>query len=255
MLAWRLARRELRGGLGGFTVFFACLTLGVAAIATVGVLNAGLTLGLKRDASALLGGDLKIDASNLPLTEAELAALTPPGARRSASVRTSAMAEAGGGRRVVVALKTVDPAYPLVWHGSARSADLEPRSGARGSGRRGRAQPARPARAQGRRPAPDRAGAVRDPRRARARAGPDRRLLQHRTARHDRPRSARAHADHPAGLARAPTATAWRCRRGSTPTPGWRRSGAPIRMPAGGRAAPATSSPRSPASPTGSRPI
>ena len=113
MLAWRLARRELRGGLGGFAVFFACLTLGVAAIATVGVLNAGLTLGLKRDASALLGGDLKIDASNLPLTEAELAALTPPGARRSASVRTNAMAEAGGGRRVVVALKAVDPAYPL----------------------------------------------------------------------------------------------------------------------------------------------
>ena len=95
MLAWRLARRELRGGLGGFGVFFACLTLGVAAIATVGVLNAGLTVGLKRDASALLGGDLKIDASNLPLTEAELALLTPPRARRSASVRTNAMAEAG----------------------------------------------------------------------------------------------------------------------------------------------------------------
>ncbi len=118
MLAWRLARRELRGGLGGFTVFFACLTLGVAAIAMVGVLNAGLTLGLKRDASALLGGDLKIEASNLPLTEAELAALTPPGARRSASVRTNAMAEAGSGRRVVVALKAVDAAYPL--YGAAR---------------------------------------------------------------------------------------------------------------------------------------
>ena len=113
MLAWRLAQRELRGGLRGFTVFFACLTVGVAAIATVGVLNAGLTEGLKRDASALLGGDLKIDASNLPLTEAELAGLTPPGARRSASVRTNAMAEAADGRRVVVALKAVDAAYPL----------------------------------------------------------------------------------------------------------------------------------------------
>ncbi len=118
MLAWRLARRELRGGLGGFAVFFACLTLGVAAIATVGVLNAGLIDGLKRDASALLGGDLKIEASNLPLTEAELAGLTPPGARRSASVRTNAMAEAGGGRRVVVALKAVDAAYPL--YGAAK---------------------------------------------------------------------------------------------------------------------------------------
>ncbi len=118
VLAWRLARRELRGGLGGFAVFFACLTLGVAAIATVGVLNAGLTLGLERDASALLGGDLRIEASNLPLTAAELAALTPPGARRSASVRTNAMAAGGDGRRVVVALKAVDAAYPL--YGAAR---------------------------------------------------------------------------------------------------------------------------------------
>ena len=31
-LAWRLARRELRGGVAGFRVFLACLTLGVAAI-------------------------------------------------------------------------------------------------------------------------------------------------------------------------------------------------------------------------------
>jgi putative ABC transport system permease protein len=112
-LAWRLARRELRGGVRGFTVFFACLTLGVAAIATVGVLNAGLIDGLRRDASALLGGDVKIDASNLPLTEAELAGLTPPGARRSATVRTNAMAESADGRRVVVSLKAVGDAYPL----------------------------------------------------------------------------------------------------------------------------------------------
>ena len=34
-LAWRLARRELRGGIKGFRVFLACLTLGVAAIAAV----------------------------------------------------------------------------------------------------------------------------------------------------------------------------------------------------------------------------
>lgn len=35
-LAARLARRELRGGLAGFRIFFACLVLGVAAIAGVG---------------------------------------------------------------------------------------------------------------------------------------------------------------------------------------------------------------------------
>ena len=51
-------------------------------------------------------------------------------------------------------------------------------------------------------PLADRRGRVRDPRGARARAGPDRRLRQHRPARDDPPRGARAHPDHPAGLAR-----------------------------------------------------
>jgi putative ABC transport system permease protein len=112
-IAWRLARRELRGGLKGFVVFLACLTLGVAAIAAVGVLNQAVLEGLERDAAALLGGDLKIDSTNLPLDEAEVAALTPPGALRSDTVRTNAMAYGRDGRRVVVALKAVDDAYPL----------------------------------------------------------------------------------------------------------------------------------------------
>ncbi|HSA79228.1 MAG TPA: FtsX-like permease family protein, partial [Geminicoccaceae bacterium] len=112
-LAWRLARRELRGGLRGFVVFLACLTLGVGAIAAVGVINEGVIEGVKRDAAALLGGDVEIEASNLPLAEDELAALTPPGARRAETVRTNAMAQGQDGRRVVVALKAVDDAYPL----------------------------------------------------------------------------------------------------------------------------------------------
>jgi predicted lysophospholipase L1 biosynthesis ABC-type transport system permease subunit len=39
-LSWRLARRELRGGLAGFRVLILCLALGVAAIAS---LNAAIT--------------------------------------------------------------------------------------------------------------------------------------------------------------------------------------------------------------------
>ncbi|HEX5795680.1 MAG TPA: FtsX-like permease family protein, partial [Geminicoccaceae bacterium] len=113
LLAWRLARRELRGGVRGFVVFLACLTLGVGAIAAVGVINAGVIDGIKRDAAALLGGDIQIEASNLPLAEDELATLVPPGASRSDAVRTNAMAQGSDGRRVVVALKAVDAAYPL----------------------------------------------------------------------------------------------------------------------------------------------
>ena len=112
-LAWRFARRELRGGLQGFVVFLACLTLGVAAIATVGVINAGVVDAVRRDAAALLGGDIRLETSNLPIAEDELAGLMPPAARRSDAVRTNAMASGAEGRRVVVSLKAVDAAYPL----------------------------------------------------------------------------------------------------------------------------------------------
>ena len=48
-MALRLARRELRGGLGGFRIFLACLTLGVAAIATVQSVSSGVIDGLRDD--------------------------------------------------------------------------------------------------------------------------------------------------------------------------------------------------------------
>ena len=112
-LAWRLARRELRSGLRGFAVFLACLALGVAAIAAVGVTNAGVIDAIKRDAAALLGGDIRLEATNLPIAQDVLAGLMPSEARRSDAVRTNAMAFGPEGRRVVVSLKAVDGAYPL----------------------------------------------------------------------------------------------------------------------------------------------
>ena len=45
-LAFRLALREMRGGLKGFRVFLACLTLGVAAVAAVGSLRSAIEQGL-----------------------------------------------------------------------------------------------------------------------------------------------------------------------------------------------------------------
>ena len=44
-LAFRLTKRELRGGLRGFRIFLACLTLGVAAIAAVGMVRAAIAGG------------------------------------------------------------------------------------------------------------------------------------------------------------------------------------------------------------------
>ena len=44
---WRIARRELRGGLRGFRVFLACLALGVGAIAAVGSIASSVIGGLE----------------------------------------------------------------------------------------------------------------------------------------------------------------------------------------------------------------
>ena len=123
-LAWRLARRELRSGFTGSLVFLACLTLGVAAIAAVGVINAGVLDGLEEDSASLLGGDLKIESTNRPLDDTLLAGLVSNQARRSDVIRTNGMAHGQDGRRVVVGLKVVDDAYPLYGSVTLDPADL-----------------------------------------------------------------------------------------------------------------------------------
>src|ERR1700756_4370915 len=57
-LALRLAGRDLRGGLRGFTVFILCIALGVTAIAGVGAVAASLADGIARGGRVLLGGDV-----------------------------------------------------------------------------------------------------------------------------------------------------------------------------------------------------
>src|SRR5258705_1751712 len=78
-LAFRLARREMRGGLRGFGIFLACLALGVAAIAGVGSLSAAVDAGLKGDARVVLGGDVEFHLINRAASDAQLAALRQGG--------------------------------------------------------------------------------------------------------------------------------------------------------------------------------
>jgi putative ABC transport system permease protein len=112
-LAWRLARRELRGGLRGFRLFLFCLALGVALIAGVGSLAGAVQGGLARDAHALLGGDVELRLLYQPATAAQLDRFTAAG--RVSAIRTlRAMAQApGGAQRQLVELKAVDANYPL----------------------------------------------------------------------------------------------------------------------------------------------
>ncbi len=114
-IALRFALRELRGGLRGFAVFLACLTLGVAAIAGVGSLSRALTDGLAREGSTLLGGDAAFTLVQREATGPELALLGAEG-RVSTIATLRAMARVGEGESFVSTLaevKAVDGAYPL----------------------------------------------------------------------------------------------------------------------------------------------
>lgn len=119
MIAFRLARRELRGGIRGLPVVLLSLALGVGAIAGVGSLARSIEASLATDARTILGGDLEIVLRNRVATRAEQAALETAGAVSDAREMRS-MARAGE-RVLLVELKAVDRAFPL--YGSVR---LEP---------------------------------------------------------------------------------------------------------------------------------
>ena len=114
MLAVRLARRELRGGVRGLRIVLACLALGVAAIAAVGSLRAGVERGLAADGRRILGGDLEVEGGAQPLPDTLRAWLHARGARLSDVVTMRSMLVAPSGARMLVELKAVDAAWPLV---------------------------------------------------------------------------------------------------------------------------------------------
>ncbi|KQQ32202.1 glycosyl transferase family 1 [Methylobacterium sp. Leaf125] len=110
-LTLRLALRELRGGLAGFTVFLACIALGVAAIAGVASISRSLTDGLGREGARILGGDLTYSLINREATPQERAALDAQG-RVSVVTTLRAMAVAGETGAALVELKAVGADYP-----------------------------------------------------------------------------------------------------------------------------------------------
>jgi len=118
LLAWRLARRELRGGVRsrfrGFRIFLACLALGTAAIAAVGSLSSSIEAGLNMQARALLGGDVELRIYHRPATGEQRQWLAQRG-EVSEIIEFRAMARRlDGDNQRLVELKAVDSRYPLV---------------------------------------------------------------------------------------------------------------------------------------------
>ncbi len=112
-LALRLALRDLRGGLGGFRIFLACIALGVAAIVGVGSVSRSLSDGLARESGRILGGDVSFALIHRELNAPERQFLEERGALSTvAAMRVMARTQAGAA--ALVEIKAVPLAYPSI---------------------------------------------------------------------------------------------------------------------------------------------
>ena len=117
-LVLRIAGRELRFGVAGLWIVLACLALGVTAIAAVGTLRSSVAEGLARDGSRILGGDLSIDGGGQELPDRLRDWLRARRITYSDVTTLRTMLVAPSGNRLLVELKAVDAAWPLI--GAAR---------------------------------------------------------------------------------------------------------------------------------------
>ncbi|MBM3646871.1 MAG: FtsX-like permease family protein [Alphaproteobacteria bacterium] len=113
-LALRLARREMRSGLGGFRLFIACLALGVAAIAAILSFSRAVEEGLRADAREILSGDVAVSMLYREATPEQIEFMKSRGQFvRWIDSRAMARPVKPDGRPTLVQLKAVEPAYPL----------------------------------------------------------------------------------------------------------------------------------------------
>ncbi len=124
ILAWRLARRELRGGLAGFRVLILCLALGVAAIAAVGMLRAAIEGGLADQGSVILGGDAQMNFTYRFANAEEKAWMASHAEKVSEIVDFRSLAVAGEDR-ALTQVKAVDDFWPLLGTVGLEAAGLE----------------------------------------------------------------------------------------------------------------------------------
>jgi len=115
-LAYRLARRELRGGLRGFRIFLACLALGVMAIAAVGTIRASIQAGLAEEGAALLGGDAVVRFTYRFATPEELEWMDSVALAVSETTdfRSMVVVEGDPPERGLTQVQAVDDLYPLI---------------------------------------------------------------------------------------------------------------------------------------------
>lgn len=114
-VAFRIAGRELRGGIRGFAVFLICLALGVGTITAINTLRASIQNGLRQQAETLLGGDVQLQFTYRYASSDERAFMDRIARRVSEIVSFHSMAvtdEAGA----LTEIRAVDGNWPLYGH-------------------------------------------------------------------------------------------------------------------------------------------
>ncbi len=123
-LAWRFALREMRGGLSGFYIFLACITLGVAAIGAVNSVASMMTQGIAEQGRVILGGDLRFSLVQRQPTPDEQAYIDDLGKTSQTASLRSMVRLTDGSDQSLAEVKAVDGAYPL--YGSVATTPFEP---------------------------------------------------------------------------------------------------------------------------------
>lgn len=110
---WRISRRDLSARIRGLRLLAICLFLGVATLAAIGSLTAGIADELSRRGQTILGGDVEIGIAQRTATPAEMAAMRKAGAvSETIRLRAMAIGTQTGSDSVLAELKAVDHVYP-----------------------------------------------------------------------------------------------------------------------------------------------
>ncbi|AXV16676.1 glycosyl transferase family 1 [Neorhizobium sp. SOG26] len=123
-IALRLALREMRGGLGGFYIFLACIALGTGAIAVVNSVSLAITSAIASQGQEILAGDIRFELNNREANDKERAFLDSLGEVSVSTGLRSMARKPDGSEQALVEVKAVDGAYPL--YGTFVSEPTEP---------------------------------------------------------------------------------------------------------------------------------
>jgi putative ABC transport system permease protein len=112
-ISFRLALREMRGGLSGFYIFLACIALGTGAIAAVNSVSRSITDAIAGQGQEILAGDIRFELNNREASQQERSFLDALGQVSVTTGLRSMARKPDGSDQALVEVKAVDRAYPL----------------------------------------------------------------------------------------------------------------------------------------------